>query len=332
MRALVYNGTLQLRNDYPLPTPEPGEALVRVKQAGICNTDLEITRGYMAFTGVPGHEFIGVVEQITGETAGLPKLLSRRVVGEINAYCGLCSTCLTGHPTHCPHRTTLGIAGRDGAFAEYLTLPARNLHPVPDAVSDDEAVFVEPLAAALEILEQIQIRPTDRVIVLGDGKLGLLVAQVLSLTGCDLTAIGRHPEKLAILARRGITTRLVGEHLPGQADMVVECTGNPAGFAQARAMLRPRGTLVLKSTYAGDLAPLLTGSGSLNLLSGLVVDEIRVIGSRCGPFAPALRLLEHGLVDVKSLVHARYPLAEGLAAFEQAARPGVLKVLVQMEL
>lgn len=333
MHALVFNGELRLRTDYPQPEPAPGEALVRVRLAGICNTDLEITRGYMAYTGVPGHEFVGIVERLGGQGDEFlvhSGLLACRVVGEINAYCGTCSTCRAGHPTHCPNRTTLGIWGRNGAFAEYLTLPVRNLHPVPDTVPDDEAVFVEPLAAALEILEQIQVRPTDRVVVLGDGKLGLLVAQVLSLTGCDLIAIGRHPEKLAILARRGLTTHLAGDPFPGQADIVVECTGSPTGFAQARSMLRPRGTLVLKSTYAGDPTSLLKSTGSLNLMSSLVVDEIQVIGSRCGPFAPALRLLERGLIDVKSLIHARYPLDEGIVAFEHAARPGVLKVLIEM--
>ena len=314
MKALVFDGTLVLEEDYPTPAPPPGEALVRVTTAGICNTDLEIVRGYMDYRGVLGHEFVGVVETCDDEG-----LVGRRVVGEINAVCGQCPTCLAGSPTHCPERTTLGIWKRDGAFAEYLTLPAENLHPVPDGVSDDEAVFVEPLAAALEILEQVHVRPTDRVVVLGDGKLGLLVAQVLSLTGCHLTALGRHRSKLSILDKAGIETRLSDEGLDIKADVVVDCTGHPNGFDLARAMVKPRGRLVMKSTFHGDLA--------LNI-SSLVVDEVTLVGSRCGPFAPALRLLERGLVDVRSLIHARYPLQDGLAAFEKAQEPGVLKVLL----
>jgi threonine dehydrogenase-like Zn-dependent dehydrogenase len=314
MRALVYDGRLRLVEDYPRPVPPPGEALVRVQLAGICNTDLEIVRGYMGFQGVLGHEFVGVVEEGADES-----LIGQRVVGEINCYCGECPTCRAGAPTHCPHRTTLGIGGRDGAFADYLSLPVANLHPVPEAISDEAAVFVEPLAAALEILEQVQIKPTDRVVVLGDGKLGLLVAQVLGLTGCDLAVGGRHEEKLAILQRRGIDARLADELPPDKADVVVECTGHPSGFAAARGLVRPRGTLVLKSTFHGNI--------EVNL-SMLVVDEITLIGSRCGPFAPALRLLERGLVDVESLISATYPLDEGLAAFEQVQKRRMLKVLL----
>ncbi len=317
MQALVYDGeVLQLREDYPRPVPPPGEALVRVRLAGICNTDLEIVRGYMGFRGVLGHEFVGTVEEAEDRS-----LIGQRVVGEINAYCGECPTCRAGRPTHCPHRTTLGIWGRDGAFAEYLTLPVRNLHTVPDAISDEEAVFTEPLAAALEILEQVHLRPTDRVVVLGDGKLGLLVAQVLALMGCDLLAVGRHREKLAILARRGIPTLLEAEAEGLAADVVVECTGRPEGFAAARRILRPRGMLVLKSTYHGGVEADLTG---------LVVDEITLVGSRCGPFPPALRLLQRGLVDVQPLISAVYPLDRGMEAFARAAEPGVLKVLLQV--
>lgn len=321
MRALVYDGeTLRLREDYPQPVPPPGEALVRVRLAGICNTDLEIVRGYMGFRGVLGHEFVGTVVECADEAEGR-SLLGRRVVGEINAYCGECPTCRAGNPTHCPNRTTLGIWGRDGAFAEYLTLPIRNLHPVPDGLPDEAAVFTEPLAAALEILEQVHIRPTDRVIVLGDGKLGLLVAQVIALLGCDLTVVGRHPEKLAILARRGIPTALADETDGLAADVVVECTGRPEGFATAKRLLRPRGTLVLKSTYHGRVEADLTS---------LVVDEISLVGSRCGPFPPALRLLQQGLVDVRPLISATYPLSQGEEAFARAAEPGTLKVLLRV--
>lgn len=320
MHALYLDGTLSLR-DLPRPVPPDGEALVRVTLAGICNTDIELARGYMAYRGVPGHEFVGVVE-----AAPDPSWVGARVVGEINAFCGECKTCRAGRPTHCPNRTTLGIAGRDGAFADYLTLPVRNLHRVPDGVSDEEAVFTEPLAAALEILEQSHVRPTDRVVVLGDGKLGLLVAQALA-NAADVTAIGRHAAKLDILARRGIRVSVGGADVAPGADVVVEATGNVDGFRLARCLVRPRGTLVLKSTFAGDLAPLLNGDG-MNFLSALVVDEIALIGSRCGPFAPALRLLAEGRVDVRSLIHARYPLGDALAAFDHAQRPGVLKVLV----
>ena len=326
MHALVYDGeALRLREDYPRPGPPPGEALVRVRLAGICNTDLEIVRGYMGFRGVLGHEFVGTVEECAAGSEARSEaeclMIGQRVVGEINAYCGECSTCRAGRPTHCPNRTTLGIWGRDGAFAEYLTLPVRNLHRVPDTISDEEAVFTEPLAAALEILEQVHLRPTDRVVVLGDGKLGLLVAQALALTGCDLLAVGRHREKLAILARRGIPTALEAEAEGLAADVVVECTGRPEGFAAARRILRPRGTLVLKSTYHGYVEADLTG---------LVVDEITLVGSRCGPFPPALRLLQRGLVDVRSLISAVYPLAQGVEAFARAAEPGVLKVLLRV--
>jgi len=317
MRALLLDQELQIIEGYPTPEPPPGEALIRVRLAGVCNTDLELVKGYMQFRGVPGHEFVGVVEQ----APGIEEWEGRRVVGEINAACGDCPACRAGRPTHCPNRTTLGIAGRDGAFAEYLTLPVRNLHPVPDALPDEIAVFTEPLAAACEILQQVHVHPTDRVIVLGDGKLGLLCAQTLALTGCDLTVVGRHPEKLSILARRDIPVALEGESIEAGADLVVEATGHPVGYAAARRLVRPRGTIVLKSTYHGAFDADMTMA---------VVDEITLVGSRCGPFAPALRLLEQGLVEVTPLIQARYPLSEALTAFEHAARPGTLKVLVDL--
>ncbi len=315
MRALLYDGQLRLVNDYAQPSPPPGEALLRMTLVGICNTDLEITRGYMGFHGVLGHEFVGVVERCED-----PAMVGRRVVGEINCYCGTCPTCLAGNPTHCPQRTTLGIWGRDGAMADYCVLPTRNLHLVPDSMSDEQAVFTEPLAAALEILEQVHVRPTQRVVVLGDGKLGLLVAQVMRLTGCDLVAVGRHAAKLSILERQGIPTHLAAADMDIKADVVVDCTGQPAGFVSARAMVKPRGTLVLKSTFKGQ--------SEVNLTS-IVVDEVNLIGSRCGPFAPALRLLAMKLVDVESLIAATYPLDEGLPAFEHARAKGTLKVLLR---
>ena len=315
MRALVHDGQLKLERDYAKPVPPPGEALVRVKLSGICNTDLEITRGYMGFQGVLGHEFVGIVERCED-----PTLVGQLVVGKINCYCGTCPTCLAGNATHCPERSTMGIWGRDGAMADHCLLPVHNLHLVPDGVSNEQAVFTEPLAAALEILEQIHVHPIHQVVVLGDGKLGLLVAQVMRLTGCDLLAVGRHADKLAILERLGIPIRVSGECGEIKADIVVDCTGHPDGFASARAMVKPRGTLVLKSTFEGQ--------NEVNLTS-LVVDEITLVGSRCGPFAPALRLLELRLVDVESLIAAVYPLAQAEAAFEHARTKGTLKILLR---
>ncbi len=296
-----------------MPCSPLGETRVRVLRAGICNTDLEIIKGYMGFRGVLGHEFVGVVEE--GEMQGA------RVVGEINAYDGTCPTCMRGDVTHCPNRTTLGIVNRDGALAEYLTLPTRNLHRVPDAVSDEQAVFTEPLAAACEITDRVHIRPTDRVCVIGDGKLGLLCAQVLHLTGCDLLAVGRHADKLMILKMRGIPTTTDPESIHGMFDVVVDCTGQASGFELARKLVRPRGTLVLKSTFHGaqemPFAP-------------IVIDEISIVGSRCGPFEPALRLFEKNLVDVDSMISAELPIVRGLEAFELAATPGMLKVQIKM--
>jgi threonine dehydrogenase-like Zn-dependent dehydrogenase len=321
MRAVVFEGQidghpqLRLVEDFRDPQPLPDEVRIRLTLAGICNTDLEILRGYADFRGVLGHEFVGVVDE-----AEEPNLVGKRVVGEINVSCGVCATCRAGRPTHCPDRTALGIRGRDGVLAEYFCLPAANLHVVPDKVPDEAAVFVEPLAAACEVLEQIHIHPSDRVAVLGDGKLGLLVAQVLALTGCRLTAIGRHPEKLAILDAKGIPTQVGDKGLDGSMDVVVECTGHAEGFETARRLVRPRGVLVLKSTYHGLVQA---------DLSRLVVDEVHVIGSRCGPFPAALRLLAQKLVDVTSLIEAEYPLAEALAALEHAGQRGALKVLVR---
>ena len=317
MHALILDTDLYLTDDYPSPTLADGEALIRVRVAGICNTDLELRQGYMQFRGVPGHEFVGIVER----APAAPAWVGQRVVGDINAACGTCALCRAGHPTHCAQRTTLGIGGRDGAFAEYLTLPIRNLYAVPEAVPDEIAVFAEPVAAACEILEQVHIRPTDRVVVVGDGKLGLLCAQVVALTGCDLTLLGHHQEKLDLVARRGIAVALSEARVPPDADVVIEATGHPGGFATARRLVRPRGTLVLKSTYHAPLDADLTMA---------VVDEVRLVGSRCGPFAPALRLLARALIDVRALIHARYPLAQALDAFAKAAQPGALKVLVDV--
>src|ERR1041384_739525 len=318
MRALwLEDRRLRVRDDVPVPDPPSGEARVRVLQAGICNTDLELVRGYYPFTGVLGHDFVGGVEH------GPETLLGRRVVGEINAVCGHCRACRAagGRSTHCEQRTVLGIVGRNGAFAEYLTLPQENLHLAPDAVSTDAATFTEPLAAALEIQAQVPVHVEDRVLVVGEGKLGNLIAQTLALTGCDLLVVGRHAAKLAPLAARGIRTGAAAAVVRGSCDLVVACTGNPEGFAIALSAWRPRGTLMMKSTYAGRLTV---------DAAAIVVNELNLVGSRCGPFAPALRLLEEKQVDVEALIQARYPIAQGLAAFEHAQRSGVLKVLLEL--
>lgn len=330
MRALAHRETgLMLDRNYPMPTPVDGEALIRVLQAGICNTDLEIIRGYMAFQGILGHEFVGIVEEIYGDVTQKQygHLIGKRVVGDINAACHRpdCTYCQRSMSTHCPNRTTLGIVNRDGAFADYLTLPVENLHLVPDTVSDEEAVFVEPLAANFEIVEQVHLKPTDRATILGDGKMGQLAAQVLALTGCEVTMVGKHNEKLALVQQRGIQTQKLEDIVPSAAeqrvDLVVECTGSAHGLELAIQLVRPRGTIILKSTVAAN---------STIHLAPIVIDEIRIQGSRCGPFAPALRALSQQLVDVRPLISARYTLDEGLAAFQHAEQKGVLKVLVQV--
>jgi alcohol dehydrogenase len=316
MRAVLADHGVRFDPGYPDPEPAGREALIRLRLAGVCNTDLEIVRGYMGFQGVLGHEFVGEVA-VAPDAAWV----GRRVVGDINAACYTCDVCLAGRHTHCPNRTTLGILRRNGAFSDAFLLPQANLYAVPDSIPDEMAVFVEPLAAACEILAQVDIRPDACVVVLGDGKLGLLTAAVLRLTGADLTLVGRHAEKMAIAESWGIRTRHSESVRDGSlADIVVECTGSPSGFELARRIIRPRGVLVLKSTYHGDL--------TLNM-SALVVDEITLVGSRCGPFAPALRLLEAGLVDPRPLITATYGLEAGEQALAHAGARGVLKVLLR---
>ncbi|HEY8147444.1 MAG TPA: alcohol dehydrogenase catalytic domain-containing protein [Vicinamibacteria bacterium] len=307
---------LAFRDDLPGPPRADGEAVVRVRLAGICGTDLELLRGYYPFTGVPGHEFVGIVE----EAPSAPEWIGRRVVGEINAACGTCATCLAGRRTHCPARTVLGIRGRAGAFAERLALPLLNLHEVPAAVPDEEAVFTEPLAAALQIQAQVPLRADQRVLVLGAGRLGSLVARTLARTGAQVRVAARLATRRDQLRAAGVDAVAPEEVRAGSADVVVDCTGHPEGFARARAAVRARGTIVLKSTYAGE-APV--------NLSSVVVDEITVVGSRCGAFAPALELLAADVLPVRDLVQARYPLARGPDAFAEAARPGALKVLLE---
>jgi len=315
MQALtVSDGRLTYNADYPVPDPGPGQALIRLLLAGICTTDLEIVKGYAGFDGVLGHEFVGRVE-----AADDPSWNGRRVVGNINLGCGKCQVCLAGGREHCPERSVLGIINHDGAFADYLVLPQANLYTVPDEVPDELAVFTEPLAAALRIRQQLAVRPTDRVAVVGPGRLGLLVGQVLALAGTQVTMLGRRPESLALPGQLGLTTSLVEEATSDSFDLVVEATGSEAGLAHALRLVRPLGTLVMKSTYAGAATVDMTK---------LVVGEVTVVGSRCGPFAPALRLLAQGQINVRAMIEARYPLSQGLAAFEHAARPGILKVLI----
>lgn len=313
MLAVVFDGTLRVATDYPRPALRDGEALIRPQLVGVCNTDIEITRGYMGFHGVLGHEFVGTVVDCRDAA-----WIGKRVVGEINANCGSCAACLRGDEPHCPQRTTLGIDRRDGAMAELVSVPLHCLHEVPAAISDSAAVFVEPLAAALEIVQQSHIRPTERVAVVGDGKLGAMIVQVLRLTGCDLTLIGRHPERWPVFTQQGVACRR-DDGAAGAFDVVVDCTGQPAGLATARRLVRPRGRLILKSTFAAET--------QLNL-TALVVDEISLIGSRCGPFAAALRLLERGLIETDTLISGRYELAQAPAGF--AAARGALKILVQV--
>ena len=316
MKAIRFDGKLSM-GDAPVPQRAPGEALVRVDLAGICNTDIEITRGYMGFTGILGHEFVGEVGECDD-----PTWVGRRVVGEINLPCGECERCARGLGKHCRHRTVLGIAGKDGAFAEFLTLPVANLHTVPEHVTDAQAVFAEPLAACFEMVERKLVDLDDRVCVLGDGKLGALAAAALATTGCDLTVIGRHRDKLDRIAALAPEARffLAGESDDAnEFDVVAECTGSAAGLGDAIALVRPRGVIFLKSTVH-EGAPL--------SLAPVVVDEITIVGSRCGPFAPALAALAGGDMPVERLIDATFPAAEAEAAFDFAQRAGVMKVLL----
>lgn len=295
----------------------PDEALVRVLLSGVCNTDLEIARGYAGFNGTIGHEFVGVVEESTNRA-----LIGRRVVGEINAGCGNCDLCRAGDSRHCPNRTVLGIHGRDGAHAEFLQLPAINLLHVPDNIPDEHAVFTEPLAAACGVLERVNINTSDRVAVIGDGKLGLLCAQVIALTGAAVLQIGKHSSKLRIAERRGIeiaTPKLAAKRKQ-EFDVVVEASGAAGGFGLALDLLRPQGQLVLKSTFHGKT--------ELDA-ARIVVDEISIVGSRCGRFTPALDLLKKAAIDVDSLISEEYPLANGVHAMLRAGTKGVMKVLLR---
>lgn len=318
MKALRYENGLLSVTDVAKPLAD-GEALVRVTLSGICNTDLEISRGYAGFEGTIGHEFVGVIEQVR-QAASLSD--GQRVVGEINAGCGACDLCIAGDPRHCARRTVLGIVGRDGAHAEFLKLPLANLLPVPDEISDPHAVFTEPLAAACGILERAAITEDARVAVIGDGKLGLLCAQVIASTGATVTLVGKYQNKLQIADRFGLETMTAAMAASRQHsfDVAVEASGSASGFALALDLLHPRGVLVLKSTFHG-----VTEIDAARL----VVDEISVVGSRCGRFAPALELLKAGVVDVESLISEEFALTDGVQAMQHASEPGVMKVLLR---
>ncbi|WP_462325808.1 MDR/zinc-dependent alcohol dehydrogenase-like family protein [Desulfoplanes sp.] len=317
MNALIFSDTLAMTTNAPQPSPEPGEALIRILMAGICNTDTEITKGYMGFTGIPGHEFVGRVETVNDVDTGLP---NKRVVGDINCGCNrpACTYCKQGLGRHCPDRTTLGIDRRNGCFAEYITLPVRNLLEVPETLSNKFATLTEPLAAAFEILKQVDITPEHDVLIVGDGKLGLLISHALSTTGAAITHVGKHPGNLAISAKLGSGTILLHDMPDRKYDVVVEVTGNAGGFGFSVAHTKPRGTLILKSTIAAH--------GPIDL-TPVVVDEITVIGSRCGLFQPALDYLQTG-ADLSPIIDSVYPFEKALQAFERAQTPGAMKVLL----
>lgn len=314
MRALIFDGQLHLDRAIPIPKAESDEVLLKIRLAGICNTDLELVNGMYNFSGTLGHEFVGEVVQ------GPTEMVGKRMVGEINIGCGNCSFCRQGIPSQCPNRTAVGIHKRPGSFADYLTLPIQNLHLIPETMTDESAVFVEPLAAALQITESIHVSPRDSIVIVGMGKLGLLVAQVLRLTGAKLTGIVRYEKQANLLRQWGIHSVFSAQELaPSQTRLVVECTGQPGGFEDALRLVEPRGTIVVKSTYHGGVPIDLTQ---------IARHEIRIVGSRCGPFEAALRLLQYKVVNVEPLIEAQYPFDFALEAMQHAGRRGSLKVLL----
>ena len=316
MKAVVFDNILKLEKNYPLPLRQSKEALIKVSLAGICNTDFEITKGYMGYKGILGHEFVGVVEEADDKS-----LIGKRVVAEISDGCENCEWCNKGLQRHCPNRKTIGIWKADGCFSEYVSIPERTLFVVPENVTDEEAVFTEPLAAALEILDQLHIQPTQKVAVLGDGKLGLLIALALNACSIDVTLIGKHENKLEIAKNQNVKTKLLQEiKVEKNFDVVVEATGSVSGFETSLACVKPRGTLVLKSTIA-------TGK-ELNL-APIVIDEITVLGSRCGKFEPALRLLESKKIDIKPLISDIFGVDEAISAFERNKDKDSVKVLIK---
>ncbi len=320
MKAIVFDKELKLLKDVSLPDLRQNEALIKVIVTGICNTDYEITKGYMGYKGILGHEFVGIVENVNGPDKSW---IGKRVAGEINDGCGKCEYCLKGLERHCPNRETLGIWKKDGCMAEYVSVPVKNLIEIPDDIASNEAVFIEPLAAALEILEQLHIKPYEKVAILGDGKLGLTTALALNASGLDVLLIGKHQNKLDIANNQHVKTCLLDAMIiKNQYDVVVEATGSLSGFETSISLVKPRGTLVLKSTIAA--------SKEFNF-APIVVNEITVLGSRCGQFKPALRFLEQKKIDFKPLISAIYPIDKAIEAFEKNKEKDTIKILISME-
>ncbi len=321
MKALVFDSALKLVNDYKTPVPKDNEVLIKTTMAGVCNTDFEITKGYMGFKGVLGHEFVGVVVGL-GKNAP-ESLLNKRVVGEINLGCNNCSFCAKNLQRHCPNRSTLGIFKKDGCFSEFFTLAAENVIEIPDSIDDVTAVLTEPLAAAYEIVEQVHFKPDSKVAILGDGKLGLAIALIFHALNIDFVHVGKHPEKLKISSNLGAKTLLLDEIRPQDCasfDIVVEATGSKGGFEKSASLVKPRGTLVLKSTIAAN--------EGLNL-APIVVNEITIVGSRCGRFKPVLRLFEQGKIDVKPLISGIFSVDDFEKAFKENEKKETLKILVK---
>lgn len=319
MKAVIFDKTLKYVENYEKPTPKKGEALIKVTYGGVCNTDKEITKGYMGYKGILGHEFTGVVEEINDEDK---TFLGKRVVGEINLGCKNCEWCAKDLERHCPNRSTLGILAKDGCFAEYVTLPLSNLIEIPENVPDEQAVFVEPLAAGLEILEQMHIQPCQKVMVLGDGKLGLLTALALNACGLDVLIVGKHQNKLDIAKNQGVKTQLLSEFEQApKFDVVVEATGSITGFETSVSCVKPRGTLVLKSTIAA--------SKELNL-APIVINEITILGSRCGRFEPAMRLIASGKIDFSQMISKIYPIEQAVEAFDANNAKDTIKILLKI--
>lgn len=316
MRALIFDGKkLQFKKGYPEPVLKDDEVLIRVCKAGICNTDVEIKKGYMGYTGVLGHEFMGVVEESLNK-----EIVGKRVVSEINCPCGICDYCLSGLSNHCTNRSVIGIFKKDGAFADYITVPEKNLHLLPDEISDEDAVFVELIAACFNVSERVHIKPGDRVVILGDGKLGTLVARVIRLLCCDLTLVGLDLLKLERASSLGIKSKLVKD-FNEKASIIIECTGTPEGLMTAKNSVKPTGKIIQKSTFASSV--------NMNI-SSYVVDEIELIGSRCGPFSPAIRALQSKLVKVDDLVDSVYPFDDAIKGFERAESKDSMKVILDM--
>ncbi len=320
MDALIFDEILKYVTDYNTPKMDSNEALIKISMVGICNTDLEITKGYMGYKGILGHEFVGIVEEV--ENPKDKNLIGKRVVGEINLGCGNCNWCNQGLSRHCPNRSTLGILNKEGCFAQYLTLPVSNLLVVPDSIPDEVAVFTEPLAAALEILEQLHIKPYEKVAVLGDGKLGLLIALALNASNIDINLIGKHQNKLDIAKNQGINTELLSDiKIEKKYDVVIEATGSVSGFETSIALVKPRGVLVLKSTIASEK--------DLNL-APVVIDEITILGSRCGQFAPALRLMEKNIINFSPLISKILPFKQAIEGFELNRKKDTIKILLKL--